>query len=237
MGLLICALWSILRILYFIKISEVPILDNRITPPVYSQIALDIALRIARGELMENTKIHGRSVMASQYGVSPETVRRAMKLLDDMKVVEVRQHSGAIVLSAINAAKYVEKFGMQNDIRTHQRTLKKLMREQIQLSQQISEQADAIVRINENFSQTNPFNNYEVDIPEDSPLLGKTLGEVKFWQETAATVIAIRRENGIILSPGPYATLQNEDTLIFVGDIGCIPTVEAFVCPNSIAME
>lgn len=207
-------------------------MDNRITPPVYSQIALDIALRITRGELKENTKVHGRSVMASQYGVSPETIRRAMKLLEDMQVVEVKQHSGAIILSADNAANYVEKFSAQNDIREHQRALKQLLREQQLLTQKITEQANAIVRINEKFSKTNPFNNYEVDVPADSPLLGKTLGELKFWQETAATVIAIRRSDRIILSPGPYAVLQADDTLIFVGDLSCITAVEAFIGAN-----
>ena len=204
-------------------------MDNRITPPVYSQIALDIALRIKRGELKENTKVHGRSIMASQYGVSPETVRRAMKLLEDMQVVEIKQNSGVTILSADKAAVYVEKFSVQNDIRDHQRRLKQLLRDQMLLSQKIAEQADSIIRINEKFSETNPFSNYEIDVPADSPLLGKTLGELKFWQETAATVIAIRREDKIILSPGPYATISAHDTLIFVGDLACIATVEAFL--------
>ncbi|MGE4354156.1 MAG: TrkA C-terminal domain-containing protein [Oscillospiraceae bacterium] len=206
-------------------------MDNRITPPVYSQIALDIALRISRGELKENTKVHGRSIMASQYGVSPETIRRAMKLLEDMRVVEIKQNSGVTIVSAENAARYVEKFGAQNDIRDHQRKLKQLLKEQELLAQKIMEQAGSIIRINEIFSQTNPFNNYEIDIPPDSPLLGKTLGELKFWQETAATVIAIRRGDKIILSPGPYATINADDTLIFVGDLACIAAVEAFVKP------
>lgn len=207
-------------------------MDNRITPPVYSQIALDIALRIVRGELKENTKVYGRSILASQYGVSPETIRRAIKLLEDMQVVEVKQHSGVTILSAENAAKYVEKLGVQNDIREHQRKLKQLMREQMDLSRRIAEQADSIIRINEKFSKTNPFNNYEIDILPDSPLEGKTLGELKFWHKTAATVIAIRRDDQIILSPGPYASLKTDDTLIFVGDLTCISAVEAFVNPK-----
>jgi len=70
---------------------------DQIVSPVYSQIALDIALRIARGELKENTKVYGRSVMSSEYGVSPETIRRAMKLLEDMKIVETKQNSGTII--------------------------------------------------------------------------------------------------------------------------------------------
>ena len=48
-----------------------------VVPAQYLQIALDLATRIARGELAEGSRIYGRSVMASEYGVSPETIRRA----------------------------------------------------------------------------------------------------------------------------------------------------------------
>ena len=113
-------------------------MDNRITPPVYSQIALGIALRIAQGELQEKTKVYGRSVLASHYGVSPETIRRAMALLEDANVVEIRSKSGATILSAESAAKYVERFGAHNDIRDYQRRLRSLIREQLLLSQKIA---------------------------------------------------------------------------------------------------
>ncbi|MGI6752242.1 MAG: TrkA C-terminal domain-containing protein [Anaerovoracaceae bacterium] len=204
-------------------------MKDYVVPPMYSQIALDIALRISRGDLKENTKIYGRSIMASEYGVSPETIRRAVKLLEDMKIVEVKQNSGVIILSAENAIKYVERFHSQNDVRTMRRQLKKLMDEQEALGKKIVELAGSIVRINEKFSESNPFVNYEIDVPSQSSLIGQTLGELKFWQQTAATVIAIRRDERIILSPGPYATLQPGDTLIFVGDIPCVETVTAFI--------
>ena len=54
-----------------------------VVPAQYLQIALDLATRIARGELAEGSRIYGRSVMASEYGVSPETIRRALRLLAD----------------------------------------------------------------------------------------------------------------------------------------------------------
>lgn len=204
-------------------------LANPIVPPVYSQIALDIALRIARGDLQENTKVYGRSVMASEYGVSPETIRRSMKLLEDMEVVEVRQNSGAVVRSAEKARAYVEKFGQQNDIRARQKALGELLERQQEISREINEVAGSIVRINEKFMQTNPFHNYEAQIPSGSSLIGQTLGELKFWQQTAATVIAIRRGERIILSPGPYAALQAGDIVIFVGDLKSVSAVSEFI--------
>ena len=52
-------------------------------------VARDIAGGIAKGERMEGSIIPGMSIMASKYGVSPETIRRAISLLADRDVVEV----------------------------------------------------------------------------------------------------------------------------------------------------
>lgn len=204
-------------------------MEGQVVTPVYAQIALDIASRITKGELKENTKVHGRSVLASQYGVSPETIRRAMKLLEDMQVVEVHHNSGAQILSTEHAARYVAKFSEQTDVRSHQKTLRSLLLEQERLARRITEETETIVRLNEKFSLINPFNPYEVDVPDTSALLGKTLSELKFWQETGATIIAIRRGGNIILSPGPYAVLMAEDTLVFVGEMKTLDVVKDFL--------
>ena len=52
-------------------------MQRTVVPSQYLQIARDLAGRIARGELEEGSRIYGRSVMASEYSVSPETIRRA----------------------------------------------------------------------------------------------------------------------------------------------------------------
>jgi K+/H+ antiporter YhaU regulatory subunit KhtT len=204
-------------------------MDNKIIAPIYSQIALDIALRISKGELKESTKVYGRSVMASEYGVSPETIRRAMKLLEDMKIVESKQNSGFLILSAENAKEYVSKFGERNDIRVYQRNLNKLLDQHELLCHQIADVAGSIVRINEKFSQSSPFSSYEVKIPKTSKLVNKTIGDCMFWQQTAATIVAIRRDKNIILSPGPYAVFQIDDIIVFIGDIKCTELVSEFI--------
>ena len=78
-------------------------MKQAVVPSQYLQIALDLARRIAKGELPEGSRVYGRSVMASEYNVSPETIRRALRLLSDMKVVEVKPKSGVVVLSADSA--------------------------------------------------------------------------------------------------------------------------------------
>lgn len=203
--------------------------NKNVVAPIYSQIALNIALRISRGEIQESTKLYGRSVLASQYGVSPETIRRALKILEDVKIVETLESKGSVVISKEKAKEYVNKFNEHNDIRVKQRRLKELLFEHGKLSQEINEIASSIVRINEHFTIASPFTAYEEVIPETSPLLGKTIGEVHFWQHTNATIIAIRRGDQIILSPGPYATLLANDIIIYIGDTKSVDAVISFI--------
>ena len=51
-------------------------------PAQYLQIAADVASRVAAGDLPEGERLFGRSVMASEYGVSPETIRRDLEKLE-----------------------------------------------------------------------------------------------------------------------------------------------------------
>ena len=51
--------------------------------PVYQTIALDLARRIINQEFSVGEKISGRTLLAGQYSVSPETIRKAIFLLKD----------------------------------------------------------------------------------------------------------------------------------------------------------
>ena len=62
--------------------------------------------------------------LASEYGVSPETIRKALRLLADMKVVDVKPQSGAVVLSADSARRYIENFSEDADIHSLRLQLK-----------------------------------------------------------------------------------------------------------------
>ena len=203
--------------------------DARIIAPVYAQIALDIAKRIAQGTLKENTKVCGRSIMSSEYGVSPETVRRSMHLLSDMGIVEIKHNSGTIVRSAEKARRYIERFGDHQGIRSMQKNLTKLIEQQEQATCKISDVVVSVIRLSEHATEINPFTNHEEHVPVNSPLIGRTLADLRFWQQTGATVIAIRRGEMIVLSPGPYAMIQEKDILVYVSDISCTEIVSALV--------
>ena len=185
-----------------------------VVPSQYLQIALDLATRIAQGELTEGSRIYGRSVLASEYGVSPETIRKALRLLADMKVVDVKPQSGAVVLSADS----IENFSEDADIHSLRLQLKALLAESAEVNRRMADTVSALVKGQDTFAAAGqPLPNYEVPVPKDSPLIGKSIGELKFWQSTGGTIVAIRRGQTVILSPGPYAELYSGDVIILVG--------------------
>ena len=192
----------------------------------YTRIAISLAERIASGQLKEGDKLSGRSKLSPEYNVSPETIRRTLRLLADMKVVEVKEQSGVYVLSADNARRYLHNFADQTDIRGKQQQLKELLVRQEHLNRQMA----ALCRdILDETSQTpDALPNYDCRIPDDWPHSGTTVGALRFWQATGATIVAIRRGLSYIVSPGPYAELYAGDAVIFVGGVKAREAVSHF---------
>lgn len=185
---------------------------------VYEKIALDIANRIVRRELEVGVLLSGRSVMSSEYGVSPETIRRSFSLLEEMKVVEVKHNRGVHVVSRENAKKYITKHGKSSENRKLLSQIRHVLTEREQVDKELLNLVKDIIEANDRFSASNPFPTYEYSIKEGSLAIGNCLGVLNFWQKTGGTVIAIRREGSILLSPGPDLLLQVLDTIIFVGN-------------------
>ena len=192
----------------------------------YTRIAISLAERIASGQLKEGDKLSGRSKLSPEYNVSPETIRRTLRLLADMKVVEVKEQSGVYVLSADNARRYLHNFADQTDIRGKQQQLKELLVRQEHLNRQMA----ALCRdILDETSQTpDALPNYYCRIPDDWSHSGTTVGALRFWQATGATIVAIRRGLSYIVSPGPYAELYAGDAVIFVGGVKAREAVSHF---------
>ena len=192
----------------------------------YTRIAISLAERISSGQLKEGDKISGRSKLSPEYSVSPETIRRALRLLADMKVVAVKEQSGVYVLSADNARRYLHNFEDKTDMRSKQQLLRQLLTQQEQLNRQMA----ALCRdILDEISQTpDALPNYCCRVPDGWSHSGTTVGSLRFWQATGATIVAIRRNLSYIVSPGPYAELYAGDTVIFVGDTKAREAVSHF---------
>lgn len=192
--------------------------DKYIKVPRYQKIALDIASRIAKGDFKEGSKIFGRSSLAGEYNVSPETIRRAIILLEDMQVVEASVGSGIVISSQQNAHIYVDRFKSKETISILKEEVQILLKQKEAIDKEITDRIDRIVDYAGRLQHTNPLNPIEIPVEKGSHLIGKTINESKFWQNTGATIIGIRRNQHIILSPGPYLAFEDGDQILAIGN-------------------
>lgn len=197
--------------------------------PIYQKIAIDIANSIYKGEFEEGNKLHGRSTLASKYHVSPETIRRAIKLLKDIKVVVSSKGSGITVLSKDNALTFINKFKNVENINDCKNSLFSLIQEKKKLEDEILNSINKIVDYSGRLMNTNPLIPVEVEIPETSHLVNKSISEVNFWQNTGATIVGIKSPNKLILSPGPYATFNAGDIILVIGNGNVQEVVRSFL--------
>jgi len=198
--------------------------------PQYMRIAMDIASRIASGEIQEHTRISGRSLLSSHYNVSPETVRKATKLLTDMKVVEVQEKKGIYILSADCARRYLDTVSHRNEQQRLRQQLRELIEEYRTIGKRVFSVAEQLLKV-----QANPLPleqsiaQYEIRLSPDSDKIGMNIAQLQFWQATGATMIAIKRKQNTIISPGPYAELYGGDVIVFVGPPECVASVQSFL--------
>lgn len=198
--------------------------------PQYEAIALNIAARIASGAIHKGAKLYGRSVLASEYHVSAETVRKAINLLAEMNVVEIKEKSGSIVISTDNARRYLDSVHERCSQDELKLQLNHLMQTNMQITKSIYDICNHLI---ESKKTTDPLENniplYEVTVSEHSDKVGKSLIKLNFWHATGATIVAIRRDMNLMVSPGPEAELYPSDVVIFVGSQSCPESVEAFL--------
>lgn len=203
----------------------------KIGSPRYQKIAADIASKIADKHYKVGEKIYARSSLASQYGVSAETARRAICILSDLEIVDTTKGSGVFIKSYENAIKFVQQY---NDIQTVT-TLKKEILEsaarQAKETEFLHECLSKLIDQTDRFRSINPFVPFEIEISIATPHLNKTASDINFWHNTAATIIAIKRGDTLLMSPGPYAVFSDQDILYFVGDENCYERVCKFMYP------
>lgn len=204
-------------------------MGQRIDNPRYMNIALDIAGRICNGEFKEGENVFGRSTLASEYNVSPETIRRAIFLLEDMQVVVPTQGSGIRISSLSNAYSFVRKFQNKDTIRSLKSEIKSLLSQKKDIENAINEKIDTIVDYSDRLKNLNILTPLEIEIYNDSKLVGRTISETNFWHNTGATIIAIKRGNTLILSPGPYGGFEKGDSIFVIGGEDVIERTKQFM--------
>lgn len=205
----------------------------KIQPPRYQQIAADIASKIVSLDYKVGDKIYARSSIASQYGVSSETARRAICVLDDLNIVESTKGSGVVIKSCEEASKFVKQF---KDIQT----VSHLKQDLVQSMERQKKEMDFfqkclsdLIDQTDRFRSFNPFIPFQIAINTETPYLNQNVSDMNFWHNTLATIIAIKRNDTLLMSPGPYASFQEGDLFYFIGDDECQERVREFLYPNS----
>lgn len=206
-------------------------LNNKLTIPRYQQIAIEIATRIAHEEYRVGEIIYARSSIASQYGVSSETARRAICVLCDLDIVSSTKGSGVTIKSSQKAAAYIKQYGGRQTIDT----IKERIMESVERQQQESERLNGclldLISASEHFRSMNPFMPFEVRITAQCACLNKTISDLQFWQHTGATVLAVGRQDDVFRSPGPYISLVENDILYFLPQDDTAQRVKDFLYP------
>lgn len=197
--------------------------------PIHHAIALDIAQRIINDEFPPGSKLSGRSILAGQYNVSPETIRKAIALLKDAGVVSVSQGKEAVITSAEQAYHFIERHKSMESAYSLKQELEILLAQKQELDKRLEQILTEIINYSDRLKNLTPYNPVEVKVPEQSHVIGKTIADLKLWQHTGATVVAIRRGTEIIISPGPLAVIQAHDRLVVVGKEGVLQRVMDFV--------
>ncbi|MGT2665963.1 TrkA C-terminal domain-containing protein [Streptococcus rifensis] len=183
----------------------------------YQKVALEIAKQISEGKYKVGERVKSRSTLAAFFHVSPETARKAINILADLNIMKVKQGSGATVISKEKAEQYVQQFEATTTLKRLEKELEASLKRQNaellrtkELAQAISNQATLV-------HKEYPFHPFEMVVPS-SDQLGKNISELNIWHQTGATIIAVMRNDKIILSPGPYLSIEEGDTFYFVGN-------------------
>ena len=202
---------------------------RRSKTPNYIKIAVDIASRIVSNEFLEGTKITGRTTLVSIYKVSPETIRRSIALLKDMDVVKVNDKSGIIINSRKNAKTFIDKFKTQSDFSSINNETYELLKQKKLIDEKIEHNIKSIVEFATQLKNVENIIHFESTVEEGSIAVGKSIGELNFWHNTKATIIGIKRDNEIFVSPGPYFTIQVNDILVYVGQDEVLDNINNYI--------
>lgn len=191
---------------------------KKLTIPRYQQIAVEIAERIVENRYKEGEKIHARSTLASNFNVSPETARKAINVLVDLGIMDVRHGSGAYVASREKAQSYLAQYKDVHSIQELKSEILSSVERQQQELENFSGLLDTLVNQTKRIQQTAPFLPYEIQLDHTANHLDKSIKDLNIWQETGATVVALQHEDRLLLSPGPYVKFEAGETVFFVGD-------------------
>lgn len=184
----------------------------------YEKIALDIAYSIVNDEWKTGDIIKGRSTLSGKYSVSPETIRRALKLLEELHVVEVIEKKGMLIKSKTAAVAYIKEYQSKDHVLSLRENIAKMIEEKRVIEDNMLVKLDKLIEEAVLLKNVGIIYPLEFKIPEGSPLIGRSIGDIRFWEHTGATIIGINRTGELVLSPGPKLVFFEGDVVFYVGN-------------------
>lgn len=184
----------------------------------YQQIAVEMAQKIADGWYTVGEKLSARSTLASNYNVSPETARKAVNILVDLGICTIRQGSGTYVASREKAHLFAERYQNTVSMQEIRREISDCVNRQQEELEHLSKLLKKLAGQTQRSHSTTSFVPYDILIDENCAFIGKSIGDLNIWQQTGATIVAVKRKSGMVVSPGPYERIRVGDVILFVGD-------------------
>lgn len=204
-------------------------MSKRAKIPNYIKIAIDIAHRIVNNDFIEGSKITNRTTLVGLYKVSPETIRRSLGILKNMDVITIHEKSGIIINSKSNAKEFLSKFKTQSDFTTLNKDTFNLIKEKKEIDAKLEKNINSIIEFATQLRNVGSIIPFESIVEDGSIAVDKSIGELDFWQNTKATIIAIKRNGNNILSPGPCFKIQINDILVYVGEDSVLEDVKNYI--------
>lgn len=184
--------------------------------PRYVEIAKELAKKIEIETIKVDDVLKGRTLLSSEYNVSSETIRKAINILASEHIVRVKHGYGVIVISKENASKFLKKMQETSVDNTLVEETNDLIKKRNELNEEISKNIALLVKKTSNTS-VKDIEFHELTITDDCWVINQTIGDVYFYNYTEATIVAIKRGDKLIVSPGPDFTFIANDVLIVVG--------------------
>lgn len=208
-------------------------MSKQIKTANYIKIAIDIAHRIVNNDFIEGSKITGRTTLVSIYNVSPETIRRSLALLKDMNVVTVNEKSGIIINNKIYAKEFLDKFKTKSDFTYLNSETFDLIKQKKEIDSKLEKNISSIIEFATQLRNVGSIIPFESIVEENSFAVNKSIGELDFWHNTKATIIAVKRDGNLYLSPGPYFQIHSEDIIVYVGEETVLESVKEYISLQS----
>lgn len=182
----------------------------------YEEIAYLIAKRIIKGEFREGDKLRGRSILSSEYNVSSETIRKAMQLLSNYNVVEVKERSGIYVSEANHAKDYITYFELHKSNKNLIAETKELLDLSARLNHDLHKKFDKLIKTSE--TSTFPFTYFKLEVKETSSVINKSLSSLDFYNQTSGLIIGIEEDGLLNQIPDPNTIIKSFMILYILGN-------------------